>query len=99
MNAKLKNDIIDVLLYFEVGLADIQEGSGEEQSKLKEIRNILRRLKANGANTGDDRCHIQRVSNNEVAVCDIYRNKSYCVDYEKNEENACKYCEHKQTDC
>jgi len=47
MKTRLKNDIIDVLEYFEYGLADIQEGSGEEQPKLKEIRSILHRLKAN----------------------------------------------------
>lgn len=49
MKTGLKNNIIDVLEYFEHGLADVQEGSGEKQPKLKEIRSILRRLKANDA--------------------------------------------------
>jgi hypothetical protein len=30
MNTRLKNDIIDVLAYFEEGLADIQERCDEE---------------------------------------------------------------------
>ena len=66
MNTKLKQDILEVLLYFEAGLADVEEGSGEEQPKLKEIRSILRRMKANGADTGQDKCHIQHVM---PAVC------------------------------
>ena len=70
MNTKLKQDILEVLLYFEAGLADVEEGSGEEQPKLKEIRSILRRMKANGADTGQDKCHIQNVSNTEGKYCE-----------------------------
>lgn len=61
MKTRLKNDIINVLEYFECGLADVQEGSGEEQPKLKEIRSILRRLKANGAEKSDSTCNLQNV--------------------------------------
>jgi len=62
MKTRLKNDIIDVLEYFEHGLADVQEGSDEEQPKLKEIRSILRRLKANGAEQSTSNCNIPLVS-------------------------------------
>lgn len=61
MKTRLKNDIIDVMEYFEHGLADVQEGSGEEQPKLKEIRSILRRIKANGAEQSTSNCNIPLV--------------------------------------
>lgn len=62
MKVTLKNDIIEVLEYFEYGLSDIQECSSEEQLKLKEIRSILHRLKANGDNSNKSNCNISHDS-------------------------------------
>ena len=45
INLTLKSEIIGILEYFEYGLSDVEEGSGEKQSKLKEIRSILKKLK------------------------------------------------------
>lgn len=44
MNNKLKQDIIEILEYFDNGLADVESGSGEKQPMHKEIRSALKRL-------------------------------------------------------
>lgn len=44
IDKNLKSEIISILNYFENGLSDIEEGSGENQPMLKEIRNTLKKL-------------------------------------------------------
>ena len=44
MNDKLKQDIIEILEYFNNGLADVASGSGEKQPMHKEVRSALKRL-------------------------------------------------------
>ena len=34
------------------------------------VEHLIALLEASGVDTGNDKCHIQNVSNNEVAVCD-----------------------------
>ncbi|WP_159479798.1 hypothetical protein [Chryseobacterium sp. 18068] len=45
MNNKLKSDIISILIYFEERLSDVEEGSGEKQPMLKEIKSVLDRIR------------------------------------------------------
>lgn len=42
---KLIQEIIEILEYFEEGLADVKEGSGEEQPMHDRIKEVLAKLK------------------------------------------------------
>lgn len=56
MNKQLKEDLINVLSYFKSGLESIDCEEYEEEPMLKEVTNVLNRVKSNSVLGGVVKC-------------------------------------------